>query len=403
MRLRFTKREIEDLPIPKPGKRQDYYDTEVPKLQIRVTSGGKKTFYVQRKMAGTDRVLIGPFPDLSVEQARKLALDVSSAIAHGGNPHQERKRIRQQLLFGELLDTYIEQHAKVKCVAWIEIQAVFRRYLTDWRPRKLTEIKRSDVQPRLNQIAANNGHVPANHTLTYARAAINWCIQNDLTHSENPFVGAKKFKTQSRERFLRPEELSAFFENVEKLNQDARDYILVSLYTGARRSNVLAMNWAEIDFDLGIWRIPHTKNGDSQTVPLTPRVLEILNERKDHAETEWVFPGKGTTQHLVEPKKAWHKLLKMAGLQDLRLHDLRRTLGSYMAIGNQSLHVIGKALGHKSSAATQIYSRLTYDPIRQAVSKAQDDMLTAAGISAAKSNSSSSEQLSLTIATSNST
>ena len=369
---------LEALPIPPPGKRQDYYDTEVPKLQIRVTGNGKKSFYVRRKMLGTDRVFIGPFPDLPIEQARKLALTVSATIAHGGNPHEEKKRVRHELAFGELLDTYIDQHAKQKCVAWEEIQAVFRRYLSDWRVRKLVTIKRSDVQARLNEIAENHGQVAANHTLTYARAAINWCIENEYARGDNPWAGAKKFKTQARERFLRPEELTAFFENVEKLNADARDYILVSLYTGARRSNVLAMRWEEIDFTLGTWRIPRTKSGDSQTIPLTARVLEILEQRKASADSEWIFPGKGNSGHLVEPKKSWHKLLELSGLRDLRLHDLRRTLGSYMAIGNQSLQVIGKALGHKSTTATQIYSRLTYDPIRLAVEKAQQDMLNAA-------------------------
>jgi len=73
-------------------------------------------------------------------------------------------------------------------------------------------------------------------------------------------------------------------------------------------------------------------------------------------------------------------LLEEAGLQDLRMHDLRRTLGSYMAIGNQSLHLIGKVLGHKSASATQIYSKLTHDPLRQAMEKAEADRLRAAGL-----------------------
>jgi len=329
-------------------------------------------------MAGTDWVYIGPFPDLTVEQARKLALDVSSAIAHGANPHEEKKKVVIDPLFGELLDTYIEQHAQAKCVAWEEIQAVFRRYLSDWRSRTLASIRKAEVHARLNDIAENNGPVAANHTLTYARAAINWCIQNELTKAENPWVGMKKFRTQSRERFLRPDELAAFFANVEKLNKTARDYILVSLYTGARRSNVLAMRWNEIDFELGTWRIARTKSGDSQTIPLTERVLELLKDRKEESSSHWVFPGRGGSGHLVEPKKAWHKLLALSGLEDLRLHDLRRTLGSYMAIGNQSLQVIGKALGHRSSTATHIYSRLTHDPVRQALEKAQSDMLNTA-------------------------
>jgi integrase len=159
-----------------------------------------------------------------------------------------------------------------------------------------------------------------------------------------------------------------------------RDYVYLSLFTGARQANVLAMRWDQIDFGLGIWTIPRTKSGDSHTIPLTSSALEILSMRRQSAKGEWVFSGDGKTGHLVEPKKGWRALLKEAGIKDLRMHDLRRTLGSYMAMGNQSLHMIGKALGHKSPTATQIYSRLAYDPLRQAMEKAQSDMFSAAGL-----------------------
>jgi integrase len=107
--------------------------------------------------------------------------------------------------------------------------------------------------------------------------------------------------------------------------------------------------------------------------------LQILSERNyTKTDDEWVFPGDGETGHVVEPKKAWNALIKKANIQDLRLHDLRRTLGSYMAMGNQSLPMIGKVLGHRSPTATQIYSRFAHDPIRAAMEKAHADMLVAA-------------------------
>jgi integrase len=144
------------------------------------------------------------------------------------------------------------------------------------------------------------------------------------------------------------------------------------------------MRWEQIDFDLAIWTIPLTKSGDSQTLPLPTFVLELLIARQEDRVSEWVFPGKGKTGHLVEPKMGWYNLLKAAEIEGLRIHDLRRTLGSYMAMGNQSLHMIGKVLGHRSPTATQIYSRLAHDPIRQAMEKAQNDMLAAAGLVKAK-------------------
>jgi len=393
IKLNLTKRSIEELPLPEPGRRKDYYDTQIPALLLQVSCSGTKTFYVRKKVAEESRrLLVGRYPDLTIDDARKRALEICNAVAKGEDPYEKRRIARSELTFGELLDQYIESHARIHCIAWEEMQAVFRRYLSDWRGRKLTSIRKVEVQARLTQIGEKHGKTAANHTLTYARAAINWCIKAGVTKSENPWAAAQKFKLPSRERFILPDELSKFFSCLERLpNADVKDYLLVSLFTGARRANVLAMRWNQIDFTLGLWTIPHTKNGSSHTIPLTGRVLEILSARRTVSENEWVFPGTGKTGHLVEVKKGWQLLLKDAGIDDLRLHDLRRTLGSYLAMGNQSLHMIGKVLGHKSPTATQIYSRFAQDPVRGALEKAQSDMLEAAGLLSASHSRTSND------------
>jgi integrase len=381
-RINLSKKAISDLPTPPAGKRAEYYDTQVRGLMVRVSDKGHKAYYARRKQGGkSQRLLIGEFPETPLEEARKKALELCAAISRGNNP-RKKTLLRAEPTLGELLEAYLQEHARPRCLAAKEIEAVFRRYIRDWRDRKLMSISAADVQRRLNEIAKRHGKVPANHTLTYARAAINWCIKNALVSGENPWVGVKKFKTQPRERYLKPEELEKFFRLLKDLPNDSgiRDYIYISLFTGARKANVLGMRWEQIDFDLAIWTIPLTKSGDSQTLPLPTFVLELLIARHANRDSEWVFPGKGKTGHLVEPKMGWYNLLKAAEIEGLRIHDLRRTLGSYMAMGNQSLHMIGKVLGHKSPTATQIYSRLAHDPIRQAMEKAQNDMLAAAGL-----------------------
>jgi integrase len=165
------------------------------------------------------------------------------------------------------------------------------------------------------------------------------------------------------------------------------------------------MRWEEINWPAATWRIPETKSGESVTVPLSAIGLGILETRKSSSKCEWVFPGKGATGHLVEPKTTWKRILERAaaiqkknwleanpamseadfdkefpnaGFRDLRIHDLRRTLGSWQAATGASLPIIGKSLGHKSLSATQIYARLNIDPVRAAVDKATDAMLLAA-------------------------
>jgi len=197
---------------------------------------------------------------------------------------------------------------------------------------------------------------------------------------ENPVTHISLFKEAKRERFLLPEEVAKFFHAVDmEANETIRDFIYVCLLTGARRANVQAMRWLQIDFTLKIWTISaaDAKGEETITVPLLPPVLEILERRNNGATTQWVFPGTGRTGHLVEPKSAWQRILKSAGLSDLRLHDLRRTLGSWQAIVGSSLLIIGKSLGHKSSSATEVYARLSNTAVRESMERATNALLLA--------------------------
>ena len=229
---------------------------------------------------------------------------------------------------------------------------------------------------------------------------------------------------------MQPDELPAFFTALDSSpNEIVRDYIRVSLFTGARRANVMSMKWADINITTRRWAIQETKNGDPIVIPLHDRVIEILNKRKEdnkklpYDNTNYVFPGTGKSGHLVEPKKAWKsikihasiliwkhdeklksiiediehtannytgydyiykRLLEETARQniilnpavmDVRLHDLRRTLGSWQAASGTSTAIIGKSLGHKTHQATAIYARLNLDPVKQAMTVAGDNML----------------------------
>ena len=109
--------------------------------------------------------------------------------------------------------------------------------------------------------------------------------------------------------------------------------------------------------------------------------MQVLEDRYEHRKSdEWVFPSDSAVGHVVEPKNACARFLERTKLEDLRMHDLRRTLGSYMAMNNQSLQIIGKVLGHKLPTATHIYSRMAFDPLKQAMEAAQASMANCADI-----------------------
>jgi len=162
-----------------------------------------------------------------------------------------------------------------------------------------------------------------------------------------------------------------------------RDFFAVCLFSGARSGNVKAMAWADVDLQSGFWRIPpdEAKGGEAVIVPLTPAVVEILQRRKaTNGTSPWVFPGRNGSKagHIAEPKTAWARICDRAGLEGLRIHDLRRSCGSWQAAMGASLLTIGKSLGHRNQATTAIYSKLDLGSVRTSLEAAEAAILTAA-------------------------
>jgi len=374
--LNFTKTELAKLMAPA-ARYAVYHDTAVEGLVLLVYWTGAFRFYVYKKVDGKPvRLKVGKYPDMSVESARKKAQELLGSIARGERPTVKAQQ-KAGMSLGDLFAHYIDEYCRHHCTTWKATSENFKRYFADRLERPADTISHNDVQQMVNRLGVDRGHHTANRAYDDLRAVLTWGKKHGYVLTENPCAGVTKFKTRSRERFLTPDEFEKFFTALkDEPNIAFRDYVYLSLFTGARQANILSMRWEDINFDLGIWRIPITKNKESQTLPLTNLALQVLVDRRDnHKESdEWVFPSDSACGHIVEPKKAWWKFLDKCEIEDLRLHDLRRTLGSYMAMNNQSLQIIGKVLGHKSPAATQIYSRLAFDPLRQAMENAQASM-----------------------------
>jgi len=378
-RINFTKAKLERIepPLKPEGKKggvfDTYYDTGEKGLVLLVSNGGAKTFYLYKRVNGTPkRIKIGSFPDLSVENARKAAMKNKGLIAGGGDPHEEAKLDKAKgTLATFFYEHYIPNHAKKHKKTWQQDEKNFELYLKPLRNKPFLKITRHQVESLHNSIATNNGKYASNRILALVHSIYNRGIEEDMC-KENPAHGIKKFKEKSRERFLQPEEMPRFFAALDaEPNDTMKDYFYMLLLTGARRQNVASMHWRDISLDLAAWTIHDTKNGDPYTVNLPTPALEVLGRRISTKGDGWVFPSATSKSgHIEEPKSAWKRILQRAEIEDLRVHDLRRTLGSYQAIGGSNQYVIGKSLGHKSGAATAIYARLNADPVRESVEKA---------------------------------
>ena len=375
-KVNFTKVVISAAVAPASG-RAYLHDAREAGLVLQITAAGRKSFQLYKKHQGRPvRVTLGTWPEITVEQARKKARDAKAELDAGRNPNDALRQQREALTFAGLFNLYLERHAKPRKRTWQEDETYYQRHLAARLGKKrLADVTRADVAAIHARIGKDRP-THANRVLALISSVFGRGIEFGLWEGNNPCMGIRRFPEQSRDRFLSSDELRRFFEALEQYpNDTARDFIFVALLTGARRSNTMAMRWADIDFEEATWRIGLTKNGTPQTVALVEPVVELLRERKRQASSVFVFPGKGKTGHYMEPKRAWKTVLKRAGIENVRIHDLRRTMGSWQAKTGASLPVIGKSLNHKDQATTAIYARLDLDPVRSAMEKAASAML----------------------------
>lgn len=379
MKVRITDSRLRE--IKSVEKRIYIFDTTQVGLVAQVTVAGTKTFQLRfwdstRKQTVVQT--IGRYPDISISDARAIVAEKVLEIKRGIDVAAMARKKRYEEPFDTTFQRWLE-FAKLHKRSWVTDR---QRYDLHIKKRfgniRVSEIDRESIKHWFHGLTQKVKPATANRILAIIKTVYN----QELPDSPNPTKGIKMFTEESRERFLRPEELRAFFTALDDqvTPEYLKDYVLLSLYTGARKSNVLSMQWVDVDFDLLTWTIRPTdsKNKSSMTIPIVDEVLEILQRRKKSLKSLFVLPSvgrsKSKTGHMVDPRLAWADLLKRANLDNLRLHDLRRTLGSYQTITGASGTIVGKTLGHKSPSSTAVYARLNLDPVRASMENAVSAM-----------------------------
>lgn len=380
--INFTEKGLANLPTPADKSPVTYYDTGQAGLCLIATYGGTKTYYFYAKVLGVPkRVKIGRVGVTKLVEARMKARELRTEADKGNDPAQERNEALRDMTLKQFFNTqYFPRHVKVytRPKSQAKADTMFRNYLGEFHNRKMISITRADLERMHVTLRDRISLYTANRTLALVKHMYNKAIEWGYpSWHGNPAVGIKMFRERSRERFLLPDEIKRFFAALnEEPNEVFKNYVLLSLYIGQRRQNMLSMRWSNVDLELEYVLFPDSKNGDPQKIPLIIQAKDILTEMRKYAINDWVFPSEDSKSgHLEDLHRPWYALLKRAGIEDLRVHDLRRTFGSYQAITGASLHIIGKALGDKTSIATQVYSRLTMDPIRDSIQRGADKML----------------------------
>jgi integrase len=308
--------------------------------------------------------------------ARLKAVEIRNAIAHGEDPAAEAQAAKQEMTFGELAAEYMRRHARPHKRSADDDEAMLKGYIPpSWNSRRLSDISSDDVSrlhaqigARLNPQIGQPIHYAANRLLALLQTMFNLAQQWKLFKGDNPASGIRRFKEYHRERDLNVEELERLNAALlEEPDWRWKVYFPLCVALGTRRMELLSARWDCIDLQGGTWLIPKTKTGRSLLLPLAPEIVAMLKELPSRGRSEWVFPGKGSSGHLVEPKKAWARILKRAGVAAARVHDLRHTAASLLRNKGYDLQIIGRALGHSNLSTTQRYAHLQLSTLRPAM------------------------------------
>lgn len=360
-KLHFTKKNLEKAAAAESLRLLQ--DTKNPNLFLHIYSSGKKTFTFQKfKKNRTFRARIGEFPLISVEDARMKAIILATDLEYGRwkEAEKEEKKGKKPTINNLYVEYYLP-FLKTRLKSTVKIDQRYRKHLKkEFGSLTPEEVRTIDIFMLHRKLTEDNGKAIANKIIEFFKSFLDYCDGLGHRHQVN-FAMIKKNSLPSRERVLTEEELESFFEALDSLKQqDCSDFFRLLFYTGVRKHNLVHSYWKDIDLINRTWVIPaeEAKMGKPMHICLASPAVEILQRRRNNDKScqERVFP-------IFENKKKifayqFDKASKMAGITDFVTHDLRRTHATRLLQSGMTLPEIGRQLGHRSIASTQIYARI---------------------------------------------
>ncbi len=360
-RKKLTSRTLNAIP-PGPKKGTWHADADLPGFFV-VSYPRVKVFYVRVRIGSQRRVIkIGHLGALTPDQARTKAKELLSSAALGGNPAEARETARNMPTFGAWTKTYLARIALTK-----KSPREDRRFLPmaaeRWGGRALDSLTSEDVLAFRQTLSETP--TQANRWLAAVRSCLSAAVVAGYLRS-NPAKGVKPFKENApRARVLDADEMEALLVALKaEPDAHARAAVHLLVESGARLSEALHAKWEDVDFSGGTWRIPSPKSGHPQTVPLAKDTLSML--RRLPRVGPFIIPGRNPEKARADLKGVWNRLIERAKLEDVHVHDVRRTFGLAVAKA-AGLHVASKLLRHADVRVTErVYAPLGIEDLRAA-------------------------------------
>ena len=361
----ISKRTVDALPAD--GKDALYWDRNLPGFGIRVYASGRKAYIVQcRGPSGSRRVTIGRHGAVAPDHARKKAAVIIDRIKCGEDPVPAPPRPEPTV--ADLAERYLAGHVEVNCKA--SSLATYRQLLDKHILPALRTMPIRSVEPhhitafhyalRATPVTANRAIDILHKMFSLAEA---WELRLAGT---NPCRSVRRYKEEKRERFLTPPEVRRLGRVLDAAEAEggtkayAVAAIRLMMLTGCRKAEILTLRWDDMDRTAREFRLRDSKSGP-RSVPLTSTVIDVLANIPRVAGNPWVIAGVKPGTHLSNIHEHWYPLRARAGLEDVRLHDLRHTYASRALALGESLTMIGKLLGHSKVATTARYAHLARD------------------------------------------
>lgn len=410
---RLTKRTV-DAAVKGPT-RYTIFDDDLKGFGLRVYPSGEKSWVVEYRPNGGGRTVakrrltLGSVGTLTPDKARAAAKDALAEARLGADPVREKELARKSLTLAALAERYLAEHVDAKRKPGTRQHY---RYLLEGvavpalGSMKSETVTRGDVAKLHGKLKAKP--FQANRLLAVIGAMYSFAGKRGLVPDGcNPARGIEKYREHRRERFLTAkeiEQIGAALREAETvgiaweidetqphakhlpkpanrrtiLGPHAAAAIRLLVLTGARLREILHLRWEHVDFGRGLLLLPDSKTG-RKTIVLNAPAMAVLEHLKAIAIGAYVIPGDDAEKPRADLHRPWKQIAKRAGLEEVRIHDLRHTYASFGAGSGLGLPIIGKLLGHKEAATTQRYAHLDSDPLRRAANEIGGQIAKALG------------------------
>ena len=337
-----------------------YWDAALPGFGLRKYPNGRGSYVCAYRIQKRRRLVdLGRSDTITLEQARRKARLYLGTAADGKDPQSNIDEMRASLTVKRLAELYIERHAKPKKRTWKQDEAALNQlFIPRYGTHLATSITRADVAIVHAEFGKDHPY-GANRFVSVIRKMYNVGRQLGVVPEEmrNPGTEIVRFAEHRRRRFVTPAEMPILAAAINNdPNEFASHALWLLLLTGVRRNEILAAKWADIDWDNNTLYIGKTKNGEPVLTPLGRAAIARLKMIPRLHDNPYIICGELPGKPLAYIDRMWRRVREETGFKDLRIHDLRRTVGSWLVRDGASLHLVGAVLNHKNQATTAGYA-----------------------------------------------